>query len=71
MRSVFAPALSLCLAACSEPSSTPPADAPPAAGTGAMGARSIRWGAETLEHPRMTHSQVAAGGTLTFDLVRP
>lgn len=43
----------------------------PAAGTGAMGARSIRWGAETLQHPRMTHSQVAAGGTLSFDLVRP
>nr|MBP6835639.1 hypothetical protein [Deltaproteobacteria bacterium] len=27
MRSVFAPALSLCLAACSEPATTPPADA--------------------------------------------
>lgn len=42
----------------------------PAAGTGATAARSIRWGAETLAHPRMTQAQVAAGGTLAFDLGR-
>ena len=42
----------------------------PAAGTGAMAARAIRWGGETLAHPRMTQAQVAAGGTLAFDLGR-
>ena len=42
----------------------------PAAGTGARTARSIRWGEETLAHPRMTQAQVATGGHLTFDLGR-
>ncbi len=42
----------------------------PAAGTGATAARSIRWGTTTLEHPRMTQAQVAAGGALSFELVR-
>ena len=42
----------------------------PAGGTGVTTARSIRWGTEALAHPRMTQAQVAAGGTLTFDLGR-
>lgn len=41
-----------------------------AGGTGTYAARSIRWGAETLAHPRMTQAQVAAGGALVFDLGR-
>jgi predicted alpha-1,2-mannosidase len=40
----------------------------PAGGTGAYAARAIRWGTETLAHPRMTQAQVAAGGALGFDL---
>ncbi len=40
----------------------------PAAGTGATRARALRWGTETLAHPRMTQAQVAQGGTMTFDL---
>jgi predicted alpha-1,2-mannosidase len=40
----------------------------PSGGAGLAAARSIRWGAEALAHPRMTQAQVAAGGTLAFDL---
>lgn len=40
----------------------------PAAGTGATRARALRWGEETLAHPRMTQAQVARGGTLVFEL---
>ncbi len=40
----------------------------PAAGTGATRSRALRWGTETLAHPRLTQAQVAQGGTMTFEL---
>ncbi len=40
----------------------------PAAGTGATRARALRWGTETLAHPRMTQAQLGRGGELTFEL---
>lgn len=40
----------------------------PAAGTGATRSRALRWGTETLAHPRLTQAQVAQGGTMAFEL---
>ena len=42
----------------------------PEGGTGATTARSLRWGTETLAHPRLTQAQVGAGGALAFELGR-
>ncbi len=40
----------------------------PSAGTGSLRIRSVTWNGTPLERPRMTHGQIAQGGTLRFDL---
>jgi len=42
----------------------------PAAGTGALRLGGLSWNGTALPQPRMTQAQIAAGGTLRFDLVR-